>query len=453
MCSDLALRVQNISKRYLHYSRPHDRLLQMLRNRTPRRCKEFAALTDVSFEVHRGQTVGIMGRNGCGKSTLLQIICRTLLQSSGTVEVRGKIAALLELGAGFDGEFTGRENIYMNGALLGLTKDEIEARFSDISAFAGIGEFIEHPVKTYSTGMHLRLAFAIAVSVDADILVIDEALSVGDEAFQRKCFARIEQIQEEGGTIIFVSHSGNAIIELCNRALLLDGGELLLEGNPKTVVNQYQRLVNIPYAEAGPLRHEILQLDGYALPAGEDESTEDGGQEAQRARLKDQAWFDPNLVSESVVEYESKGAMIHDVRIVTLNGQRVNVLEMGRRYIYEYDVDFNVPAEKVGFGMLIKTISGMDVAGTSTGLWNTFVEHVPEGDTITVRFSFLCNLHPGTYFTNAGAAAIVDGERQFVHRVLDALMFRVESRDEVKISGWVDLSIRPEIVSRGNGQE
>ena len=253
MSSDgIAIRVRDVSKHYFLYARPEDRLkqsivprLQRLAGRTPAKYyRDFAALNGVSFEVRRGETVGIIGRNGSGKSTLLQIICGTLQPSSGSVEVNGRIAALLELGAGFNAEYTGRENVYLNAAILGLARSEIDQRFEAIARFADIGEFIDQPVKTYSSGMYVRLAFATAINVDPDILVVDEALAVGDEAFQRKCYARIEEIQAKGGTILFVSHAAQTIVQLCSRALLIDGGELLLEGRPKIVTGQYQRLMN-----------------------------------------------------------------------------------------------------------------------------------------------------------------------------------------------------------------
>src|SRR5262245_22220073 len=212
MCSDdVAIRIRDVDKHYLIFARPEDRLKQMLVPRLQRLAcraqsryyRDFAALTGVSFDIKRGETVGIVGRNGSGKSTLLQIVCGTLRPTHGTVEVNGRIAALLELGAGFNPEFTGRENVYLNAAILGLSRAEIDERFQSIADFADIGEFIEQPVKTYSSGMYVRLAFATAINVDPDILVVDEALAVGDEAFQRKCYARIEAIKEKGGTILF----------------------------------------------------------------------------------------------------------------------------------------------------------------------------------------------------------------------------------------------------------
>ena len=254
MSSDPVIEVRRLTKCFQIYERPHHRLLQGLARGHKRYFREFWALRDVSFEISPGETVGVVGRNGSGKSTLLQLVCGTLSPTGGSVRTRGRIAALLELGAGFNPEFTGRENVYMNGAVIGMTAQEIEQKFADIAAFADIGDFVDQPVKSYSSGMYLRLAFAVAIHADPEILVVDEALAVGDEAFQRKCFSRIQSIQEGGGTILFVSHSAGAVVELCNRALLLDGGELLLDGTPKEVVTQYQRFLYAGAEERESLR-------------------------------------------------------------------------------------------------------------------------------------------------------------------------------------------------------
>lgn len=243
---EIAIRVTNLSKCYHIYDRPQDRLkqsivprLQRLIGRSPTQyAREFWALKDVSFEVKKGETVGIIGRNGSGKSTLLQMICGTLTPTSGTIETRGRVAALLELGAGFNPEFTGRENVYMNGAVLGLSKEEIDVRFDDIAAFADIGEFIEQPAKTYSSGMYVRLAFAVVAHVDADILVIDEALSVGDALFSLKCMRFLREFMQTG-TIFFVSHDMGAVRNLCRDALWLERGKIRGIGGAKTLVDAY----------------------------------------------------------------------------------------------------------------------------------------------------------------------------------------------------------------------
>lgn len=248
MSSDnFAVRVEGLGKCYHIYNRPQDRLkqaivprLRAITGRSPDHYyREFWALREVSFEVGRGQTVGIIGRNGSGKSTLLQVICGTLAPTAGLANTRGRIAALLELGAGFNPDFTGRENVYMNGTVLGLSQAEIDARFDDIAAFAEIGEFIEQPVKHYSSGMYARLAFAVAISVDPDILVIDEALAVGDAKFQKKCFRRLEQIKANGSTILFVSHSTEQVRSFCDFGLVLDKGEPIFWGDARQATVKY----------------------------------------------------------------------------------------------------------------------------------------------------------------------------------------------------------------------
>ncbi len=239
MSSEIAIKVRNLSKCYHIYNRPRDRLLQMLSRGKKQYYREFWALNDVSFEVKKGETVGIIGRNGSGKSTLLQMICGTLNPTSGTVETHGRVAALLELGSGFNPEFTGRENVYMNASILGLSKEEINLRFNDIVAFADIGDFIEQPVKSYSSGMMVRLAFAVIAHVDADILIIDEALAVGDVFFQQKCMRYLRNLQNKGGTIIFVSHDTAAVLSLCERAVLLSNNAEAVIGNTDEICKLY----------------------------------------------------------------------------------------------------------------------------------------------------------------------------------------------------------------------
>ena len=256
--SDIAVRVSGLSKYFAIYDKPHHRLLQSLMPRLHRAAspllrpftgrapaprayhREFWALRDVSFEVRRGETVGIIGRNGSGKSTLLQIVCGTLAPSGGRVEVNGRVAALLELGAGFNPEFTGRENVYMNATILGLSREEIDARYEDIVAFADIGEFITQPVKTYSSGMYVRLAFAVAASVDPDILIIDEALAVGDVRFQKKCINHLNALKDKGVSILFVSHGLEQVKRFCDRAIWLHRGEARRNGLAAHVCDEYE---------------------------------------------------------------------------------------------------------------------------------------------------------------------------------------------------------------------
>ena len=457
MSSELSIKVNGLHKRFPVYAKPHHRLFQMFspgptKNRWFR---EFHALTGIDFEIHRGETVAIVGRNGSGKSTLLQIICGTLSPSEGTVEVNGRIAALLELGAGFNPEFTGRENVYLNGTVLGLTRAEIDARFDEIASFADIGEFIEQPVKSYSSGMYVRLAFSVAIHVMPDILVVDEALSVGDEAFQRKCFARIEKIRDAGATVLFVSHAPSTVLELCNRAILLDRGELLAMGSPKHVISRYQKMLYAPANMAASIRarlqqeiahsgHQTAEAQGkpelaHAAAMGrspESAATEDSA---------DDAYFDPGLVSQSTVRFATHGAVIEDPHVETFVGQRVNVLKPGGEYYYAYEVRFDRAAVAVTFGMLIKTVSGVELGGATSATQVDAIEVVDAGSTVRVKFRFRCLLAPGTYFLNAGVRGRVEDEETFLDRVIDAALFRVPPDPGRLATGFVDFHVHSDV--------
>ncbi|MGB0906168.1 MAG: ABC transporter ATP-binding protein [Maricaulaceae bacterium] len=444
---NVAIRAQDLSKHYLMYKRPEDRLKQMvvprlkrlITKKAPNYYDTFVAVSDISLEIKRGETVGIVGRNGSGKSTLLQMICGTLQPTTGEVEVKGRIAALLELGAGFNPEFTGRENVYMNGAIIGMSRAEIDERFDAITKFADIGAFIEQPTKTYSSGMYVRLAFAVAINSDPDILIIDEALSVGDEAFQRKCFARIEDIQSSGATVLFVSHSAQSIVQLCDRAILLDKGECLLKGTPKTVVGQYQRLVNLSGNAAVPVREQIknMVLANDAAEAKEDENCTIDTVTPQvttqtELRKPDPSWFDPGLVSKSAIKLETKGATIYNAHITNADGETVNHLASGRQYRFNYSVDFKKPVHKLLFGMMFKSITGVNLAGANNMRGEKqLIKSAKTGDTLDVHFDFICRFLPGTYFITAGLMANVEGEFTFLHRVMDLLAIRVMDGTEM----------------------
>jgi lipopolysaccharide transport system ATP-binding protein len=455
----IALRVANLSKCYEIYGRPQDRLKQSIYPRLRRLAgqdaknyyREFWALKDVSFEVKKGETVGIIGRNGSGKSTLLQIICGTLAPTSGTVETNGRVAALLELGSGFNPEFTGRENVFMNGAVLGLSEEEISARFDDIAAFADIGEFIEQPIKTYSSGMVVRLAFAVAINVDPQILVVDEALSVGDELFQRKCFARIEAIKSKGATILFVSHSGAAVVELCDRAMLLDLGEKLAMGVPKITVGKYLRLLYAPDDKRTTIREEIRSStwssnppEVITLPRAQAEGSSDG---TQGAETEIEEFFDPNLVPQSTLAYESQGAHIESPQILTLSGKKVNCVIRGRVYRYTYKVRFDKGATNVRFGMLVKSVSGLELGGgaSAPGLAQA-IPYVAPATEAHVELRFTAALNPGTYFLNAGVVGTIGSEETYLHRILDVYMFRVLPVSNSTSTGTVYFNVRPETV-------
>src|SRR5581483_10894769 len=422
---DFSLRVEGLSKRYEIYAQPADRLKQMLLPRVQRAARrparnyfsEFWAVRDVSFDVRKGETVGIVGRNGSGKSTLLQMICGTLNPTCGTVAVNGRVAALLELGAGFNPEFTGRESVRLSGLLYGLSEQELNARFDAILDFAEIGDFIDQPIKTYSSGMYVRLAFAVAINVSPDVLVVDEALSVGDEAFQRKCFARIDAIRDAGATILFVSHATSTVMELCDRAILLDEGEMIADGTPKFVVPRYHKLLYSPADKTIAVREAIRQESiaanaGGPLPAIRSRAGSGSPNEMPAAvngveirNVEESAYFDEAMTPRSTVHYPSRGALISAPRIETRMGRQVNVLSPGREYIYTYDVLFQAAAAGVRLGMMIKTITGLELGGAATAPNPASGIFVAAGQRLQARFRFRAMLAPGVYFMNAGVTA------------------------------------------------
>jgi lipopolysaccharide transport system ATP-binding protein len=405
------------------------------------RHRKFHALTDISLDVQKGQSVGIIGRNGAGKSTLLQLICGTLTPSSGQVEVKGRISALLELGTGFNPEFTGRENVYMNATLMGLKEEEIDDRYAAICEFADIGEYIAQPVKTYSSGMYMRLAFAVAINVDPDILIVDEALSVGDEAFQRKCFSRLLQIKENGGTLLFVSHSASLVVQLCDRALLLDRGELLLSGEPRLVVSKYHKLMFASAERAQVFREELRKAPLLAMSgdkaAGIGEELKAGNND-NGGELPD--IYDADLVPKSTVRYERRGAEIREPHIQTLGGKQVNVLTRGREYDYVYKIRFSEDAFGVRWGCMIKTVTGLELGGVMSHPAGEGLELVECGSTVEARLRFRCTLLPGAYFLNAGVMGIQDQNEIFFDRIVDAVMFRVQPERSLRVTGVIDFS-------------
>jgi lipopolysaccharide transport system ATP-binding protein len=447
MSSDIAIKVEGLSKCYQLYGSPRDRLKQMLMRGRKQYYREFWALRDLSFEIKRGETVGIIGRNGSGKSTLLQLICGTLSPTSGSIQTHGRIAALLELGSGFNPEFTGRENVYMNGSILGLSTDEITTRFDEITAFADIGQFIDQPIKSYSSGMLVRLAFAVAINMDPQILVVDEALSVGDELFQRKCFARIEAIKKSGATILFVSHSGSAVVELCDRAILLDRGDLLIDGAPKPVVGRYQKLIYAPEENQESIRHSIMESVVATHPIQrEKKKCPKEHHVTHDFADQDDDFFDPHLKPQSTISYESHGALIEDPHIENTAGKRVNCLVRGSTYRYIYNAIFSRNTDLVRFGMLIKTISGLEIGGATSAIGShNAIPYVNAKTLLRVEFSFHCLLNPGTYFLNSGILGVQGSEEKFLHRVLDACMFRVQPKECNLATGIVDFNCVPDI--------
>ena len=447
MSSDSVIAVENLSKRYFVQSRPIDQLKWRLFNRPVPDSAQHWALKNISFELKRGETLGIMGRNGCGKSTLLEIIVGTLAATEGKVDVRGEMAALLELGAGFSPELTGRENVYVYGSLLGMSVAKIDSRFDEIVAFAELEHFIDEPIKTYSNGMFVRLAFSVAINSTPEILVIDEVLAVGDEAFQRRCFARIEELKQSGVSLLFVSHSAGTVLELCDRVLLLDRGEALGLGEPRDIVRHYHRLIYAPQAEQEAIRQDILLAK--PIPSHrthETETNEVADKSASTVHGLEEEGFDAGLQSKSLLEYVSRGARILDYSIRSVGGNRVNVLERGALYFVELSVLFEKEAFGVRFGMLTKTVVGTELGGIVSSPPGQGIEHVREGTSLRVRLPFRPRLSSDTYFTNVGVVGLSEEGEIFLHRISDALVFRVLTEQHSVITSSVDLSSEKEAI-------
>ena len=441
MSNDIAISVKNLSKCYEIYGSPSGRLKQFivpkLRSllgkksaKTIKYYREFWALKDISFEVKRGETVGIIGSNGSGKSTLLQMICGTLTPTTGTVQTHGRVAALLELGAGFNPEFTGRENVYLNATVLGLSIEEIDARFDAIAAFADIGEFIDQPIKTYSSGMSVRLAFAVQSQIDPDIFIVDEALSVGDAKFQAKCFDRLRQLKENGTCILLVTHSSEQIVSHCTQAILLSKGVQLEAGKPKDVVNRYLDLLfgkdkavitpdtTTELAESTEAIEAaikpIAKPDSYKLSIAADTFSTRPGYNPHEYR-----WGDGTatiLDYYLAADHEPYPSAVSTAQAMTL-AVTVKLLK-----------DFHRPI----LGITIKTKEGVTVYGANTETLGCkdFGEAGDIGAVIQVVTEFKCNLAAGDYFMSLGLAS-KHGEEVIPHdRRYDSIHLQVRPNDQ-----------------------
>jgi lipopolysaccharide transport system ATP-binding protein len=437
--NDIAIQVSNLGKCYQIYDKPHDRLkqflaprLQRLARQTPQQYfREFWALKDVSFEVKKGETVGIIGRNGSGKSTLLQLICGTLTPNSGTVETSGRIAALLQLGSGFNPEFTGRENVYMNASILGLAKDEIDARFDKIAAFADIGDFIERPVKTYSSGMVMRLAFAVQSQIDPDILIVDEALSVGDAKFQAKCFNRLKKLKDGGTSILLVTHSSEQIVTHCTNALLLESGKVFEAGHPRSVVNSYMDLL------FGKKRKSIV---APAISATMDSVDEVVTPEASLSYTEDVFASHPGY-NPHEYRWGDGSALILDFYLSADGEDYPSAITTGQNIVLAVSVRFLNSMVRPILGITIKTKEGVTVYGVNSETLDVeeFKSLGQCGQVAYGRASFCCRLAPGDYFISLGIAT-KQGEGITPHdRRYDAIHIPV--RPVTTFFGLVDLGI------------
>ena len=394
MSSDSAITVRGLGKDYRIYQRPIDRIREMYSVRGRDYHSVFTALDNVSFDVAPGQTVGIIGPNGSGKSTLLEMVCGTLTPTRGSVTVSGRLAALLELGAGFNPAFSGRENVYLNAALLGISREEVEERFEDIVEFAGIGEFVEHPVSTYSSGMYVRLAFATAVNTDPDVLIVDEALAVGDIRFQRKCFRRFQEMQKAGKTILFVTHSVDLVQAHCSHAIYLKSGEVRSKGEPKTVIQDY--LEDLFGSESTNESDDANSRELETLPSPNQSQP---GQDVPRDLCSSRPLYNPN-------EYRwgDRRAVIYDYILRSEDGPIRGGFERGQKICLDVSINLTESIDHLILGFTVKTVDGRTVFGANTRERDVKLPELGAGDNLTVQFDFVCALIPGEYFLSIGLA-------------------------------------------------
>ena len=435
MAEDIAISVNDVSKMYKLYDNPMDRLKESLGLSRKKKYKEHYALNHVSFRVHKGETVGIIGTNGSGKSTILKIITGVLSPTGGEVSVNGRISALLELGAGFNGEYSGLENVYLNGSMIGFSREEIDAKLQSILDFADIGEFIHQPVKTYSSGMFVRLAFAVAINIDPEILIVDEALSVGDVFFQAKCYRKFEEFKEMGKTILFVSHDLSSIGKYCDRVVLLNKGEKLAEGGAKEMVNLYRRVLVNQYDDAD------LEEGAENAEAGQDGQLTDGtaGENVSKKEHAGggRAMKDSLNLNPKVLEYGSKLGEIVDFAIRDDTGMITNVIEKGKEFSVQMKVRFQADVNDPIFAFTLKDLKGTEITGTNTMYEHTPVKPQKAGDVREITFKQIMPLEAGEYMLCLGCTGYKDGDFTVFHRLYDVCNLTVIT--DKKAVGYFDM--------------
>lgn len=432
----IAIEVAHVTKIYPLYQRKSDRLKEALSPARRKRHEDFYALRDISFSVREGECVGFVGKNGCGKSTLLKILTGVLTPTMGTFSIEGKIAALLELGAGFNADYTGVENIYLNGAVMGFSREQMEQKVEAILEFADIGDFAYQPVKMYSSGMFVRLAFAVAINVDPEILIIDEALSVGDIFFQQKCYKKFQEFKQTGRTILFVTHDLGSIIKYCDRAFLMNQGELITEGEPKDIVDQYKKLIaglDISTLKQEAEAQEILQPKEHKT------------QKHEEGKVDKSIWKTCYSLNPQLLEYGEKELEIVDFGIFDQQGKVALSCLKGEEYTIRMKVRVNKVVQDPIFAMTIKDVKGTEVTGTNTEYEKTAIPKLCEGDVLTVSFCQKIDLQNSQYFISFGCTKYLnDGELKIYHRIYDVISLNVVT--EKSTIGWFDTNTRIEIV-------
>lgn len=428
-----AIEVKDLQKVYKLYDRPKDRLMEALGLGRKQKHKTHYALKGVNLRVDRGETVGIIGTNGSGKSTILKIITGVLHPTSGEVHVNGRISALLELGAGFNQEYNGIENVYLNGTMMGFSEKEIDRKLPEILEFADIGDYVYQPVKTYSSGMFVRLAFAVAINIEPEILIVDEALSVGDVFFQAKCYHKFEEFKKMGKTIVFVSHDLSSISKYCDRVFLLNKGVLLGEGSPKEMIDIYKRVLVGQYEPAGTQNGEDL-LDDQELQLA-----------AKKASEGSQSGGELNAaVNPDILEYGTKYAEIAEFYVTDDRGVRTTTIMKGSEFTLHMKVKFHryIPAPIFAFSF--KNVMGTEITGTNSMIEKAFLESAQEGQVKDVTFVQKMSLQGGDYLLSMGVTGFEKDVFQVYHRLYDALNITVIS--DKNTVGYYDMDSRITVV-------
>lgn len=425
---EIAIKIQDVSKLYKLYNKPSDRFKEALGISKKKRYKEHYALHNVSFEVKKGETVGIIGTNGSGKSTILKIITGVLNATQGQVEIHGRISALLELGAGFNQEYTGLENVYLNGTMIGFSREEIDAKLDEILAFADIGDFIHQPVKTYSSGMFVRLAFAVAINIDPEILIVDEALSVGDVFFQAKSYKKFEEFKKQGKTVLFVSHDLGSINKYCDRVVLLNNGKKVAEGDSKEIIDIYKKILTNPDME------EIVI----------DEKTESAPSDGAQTQWKNGMLMNPNKQ-----EYGDRTAIIEDFGIFDERGGISNSIHKLENFTIRMKVRFAQTIQEPILAFTIRDLKGTELCGTNTRIEGVDFGTVHAGETIDFCFTQEMRLQNGQYLLQLGCTSFGADELVVHHRLYDICCIQVIANKTTV--GYFDLDTKVDY-TRGEAQ-
>lgn len=414
---EYAISVQNVTKLYKLYNKPSDRFKESLGLTKQKKYKEHYALHDLSFKIKKGECVGIIGTNGAGKSTILKIITGVLNPTEGSVDIDGRISALLELGAGFNMEYTGIENIYLNGTMIGFEKEEIDAKLDNILAFADIGDFVYQPVKSYSSGMFVRLAFAVAINIDPEILIVDEALSVGDVFFQAKCYQKFEEFKKQGKTILVVSHDLSSISKYCDRAILLDKGRKYMEADPKIVIDAYKKIITSGTDNEEREETQTVKENSTFVCEGN--------------------WKEKLQLNKDVQEYGSKDALITDFAIIDYNNNITNTIEAGDVFKLKIRVKFANTLTNPIVAFTVRDLKGNEIMGTNTMFEQQYLGEVHSNDEIIVEFKQKMILRAGSYLIALGCTGYKDNNFVVYHRLYDVCSLEVIN--EKNIVGFFDM--------------